>query len=47
MGAGPVLLIPTATDNDLGADKWGAGPSAIFLTMQGPWVVGSLFSNVW
>jgi len=46
-GAGPALLLPTATDDVLGADKWGLGPSAVLLTMRGPWVVGSLFSNVW
>jgi len=47
LGAGPVLLIPTNTDDYLGPDKWGAGPSIVFLTMPGNWVVGSLFSNVW
>ena len=46
-GAGPVLLLPTSTDDRLGAGEWGAGPSAVALTMRGPWVVGSLFSNVW
>ena len=46
-GVGPVFLIPTATDDVLGSDKWGAGASAVFLTMPGNWVVGSLFSNVW
>ena len=46
-GAGPVLLMPTSTDDRLGPGEWGAGPSAVFLTMQGPWVVGSLFSQIW
>lgn len=46
-GAGPVFLLPTATDNVLGSDKWGIGPSVVLLTMPGKWVVGSLFSNVW
>jgi hypothetical protein len=46
-GAGPVVLIPTNTDDRLGADEWGAGASAVVLTMRGPWVAGSLFSNVW
>jgi hypothetical protein len=46
-GAGPVALIPTNTDDRLGADEWGAGASAVVLTIQGPWVAGSLFSNVW
>ncbi len=46
-GVGPVVLLPTATDDVLGSDKWGAGPSAVVLTVTGKWVVGSLFSNVW
>lgn len=46
-GAGPVFLLPTATDDVLGSDKWGIGPSVVLLTMPGRWVVGSLFSNVW
>ena len=46
-GVGPVFLLPTATDDALGSDKWGAGASAVFLAMPGPWVIGSLFSNVW
>ena len=46
-GVGPVLLLPTATDDALGSDKWGLGPSAVLLTMPGNWVVGSLFSNLW
>jgi len=46
-GAGPVFLLPTATDDALGSDKWGVGPSVVLLTMPGHWVVGSLFSNVW
>ncbi len=46
-GAGPAVLIPTNTNRRLGADEWGIGPSAVFLTMPGRWVIGSLFSNVW
>lgn len=46
-GAGPVILIPTSTDDSLGLGEWGGGLSAVFLTMPGNWVVGSLFSNVW
>jgi len=46
-GVGPVLLLPTATKDALGADKWGLGASAVVLTMPGKWVIGSLFSNVW
>ncbi len=46
-GVGPVALLPTATDDRLGSDKWGLGASAVVLTMPGNWVVGSLVSNVW
>ncbi len=46
-GAGPVVLLPTSTDDQLGADEWGAGASVVVLTMPGKWVIGSLFSQVW
>jgi len=46
-GVGPVVLIPTSTDDALGAGEWGLGASAVVLTMPGNWVIGSLFSNVW
>ena len=34
-GAGPVFRLPTATDDLLGAEKWGLGPSAIALRQAG------------
>jgi len=46
-GAGGALVIPTSTDDDLGAGEWAFGPSVVLLTMPGKWVIGSLFSNVW
>ena len=46
-GVGPVLLLPTATDSMLGARKWGAGPTAVALTMRGPWTMGVLANHVW
>jgi hypothetical protein len=46
-GAGPAILLPTSTDDRLGAGELGAGPSAVFLAMPGKWVIGSLFSQVW
>ena len=45
-GVGPVIMIPTGSNDQLTSDKWGAGISAVFLTMPGNWVIGSLFSNV-
>jgi hypothetical protein len=46
-GAGPALLLPTSTDDRLGAGKWGLGPSVVLLAMPGDWVIGTLLNNVW
>ena len=46
-GAGPVFLLPTATDKLLGAEKWGAGPSAVALKQEGPWTYGVLVNHIW
>jgi hypothetical protein len=46
-GAGPVIYLPTATNDSLGTKKWGAGPAAVALKMDGKWVYGSLLMHVW
>jgi hypothetical protein len=46
-GAGPVLLLPTATDDFLGGEKWGAGPTAVALRQQGRWTYGVLTNHIW
>jgi len=46
-GAGPVVSIPTSTNDALGSGEWAAGPSVVLLTMPGSWVVGVLASNIW
>jgi len=46
-GAGPVVLLPTATNNALGSEKFGVGPSAVVLTQPGPWTIGLLFNHIW
>jgi hypothetical protein len=46
-GAGPVLQLPTATDDLLGEEKWGAGPTAVILKQQGPWSYGVLANHIW
>jgi len=46
-GAGPIVLLPTATDTLLGSDKWGAGPTAVALRQEGPWTFGALANHVW
>ena len=46
-GAGPALLLPTATDDLLGSEKWGAGPTAVVLKQQNGWTYGALANHVW
>ena len=46
-GAGPQFWLPTATDKTLGVNRFGAGPAGAALTIQGPWVLGGLVSNMW
>jgi len=46
-GVGPTMTFPTATDSLLGDGKWSAGPAAVGLLMEGPWVVGALAHQQW
>lgn len=45
-GFGPVFLLPTATDDQLGGEKWGLGPTGVALKQQGPWTVGMLANHI-
>jgi hypothetical protein len=47
LGAGPVGYYPTATDEVLGAGKWGAGPTAVALQQKGGWTYGVLANQIW
>lgn len=47
-GVGPVFLVPTATDDLLGGEKWGAGPTGVALRQTaGGWTYGALFNHIW
>jgi len=46
-GAGPVFLVPTATDRALGGGKWGAGPTGVILKISGPVTYGALANHIW
>ena len=46
-GAGPELYFPTATDDVLGAEKWGAGPTGLALWQKHGWTYGMLANHVW
>ena len=46
-GAGPVFLLPTASNSRLGGEKWGLGPTGVVLTQRGPWTMGALGNHIW
>lgn len=46
-GAGMVAQFDTASDDVLGQGRWGLGPTAVALRIDGPWVYGALINNVW
>ena len=47
LGFGPVLLYPTGTNDFLGSEKWGAGPTGLVLKQTGGWTYGLLFNQIW
>ena len=46
-GVGPVLLLPTGTDELLSSEKWGLGPTGVVLKQAGPWTYGLLANHLW
>ena len=46
-GVGPVFTVPSATDPILGTGRVLLGPTAVFLTTPGHWVMGVLINNQW
>ena len=48
-GAGAIVQLPTNTNDRLGNDRWGLGPTAVVLHLGkgDPWVYGALVNNVW
>lgn len=47
MGTGAAFLLPTATNDALGTEKWAAGPTFVALRQSGPWTVGFLTNHLW
>ena len=45
-GVGPVIYMDTAS-NDLGANKWGLGPTGVFLKQEHGWTYGALLNHIW
>jgi len=46
-GVGLVELLPTATEDVLGGEQWGLGPTAVALKQMGSWTVGALGNHIW
>ena len=46
-GIGPVGYYPTNTDNLLGPDKWGLGPTLVALVQEKAWTIGVLANQIW
>lgn len=45
-GAGPIISLPTATENILGTKKLSVGPTVVVLRSQGHWLYGALANNL-
>jgi hypothetical protein len=46
-GIGPSISAPTATDDQLGSDKWSAGPTFVLLGQPGWGTMGFLTRQLW
>ena len=46
-GAGPVFMWPTGTDDSLGSQKWGIGPTGLLLWQKEGWTYGILANHIW
>jgi hypothetical protein len=46
-GIGPAFLWPTATDNSLGSEKWGLGPTVVLLRQEHGLTYGVLANHIW
>jgi hypothetical protein len=45
-GAGPVISLPTASEDILGTKKVSIGPTVVVLSIQGHWLFGALVQNL-
>jgi hypothetical protein len=43
----PFRLASIGSEDDLGSQKWSAGPAAVAVWLPGKWVVGGLINNQW
>jgi hypothetical protein len=43
---GPVFMLPTSSNEMLGTEKWGIGPTGVALKQVGPWTFGGLVNHI-
>jgi len=46
-GAGPIVVLPTASTDRWGNDHWLLGPTVGLLTRSGSWTIGALTNHTW
>ncbi|ARN20261.1 hypothetical protein [Piscinibacter gummiphilus] len=46
-GVGPAFLLPTGSEPELTARKWGLGPTGVVLKQDGHWTYGALANHIW
>lgn len=46
-GAGPAVLVPTATNSAFASKQLGLGPTVVVLKQQKGWTVGALWNHIW
>lgn len=46
-GAGPVMLLPVATNNAFASKQFGIGPTAVALKQANGWTYGGLVNQIW
>jgi hypothetical protein len=47
LGGGPVFLYPSASNDAIGSEKWGAGPTMVALRQDHGFTYGILANHVW
>lgn len=47
LGGGPVLLLPTATEDSFKSKQYGAGPTFVALRQENGWTYGALANHLW
>jgi hypothetical protein len=47
LGAGPIIVFPTATSSLLGSEKWGIGPAFAVIRQKDGWTYGLSGNQIW